>query len=160
MPLRVLHSTLAFKGETQMSLVRYETSNLSKLFDDLYRYSLGSDTLFDRVAALSGSYTTYPPVNLIQESDTRRRVEFALAGFQRSELKVYTENGKLIVEGAKESKATDTYIERGVAFRNFRWERILNESWRVDTVDFTNGLLAVTINRHVPEHEKRKDYLV
>jgi len=143
-----------------MALARYTTTNLSKIFDDIDRYALGFDTLVDRVYSLSGTYTTYPPVNIIQESDTRRKVEIALAGFNRSELKVYTENGKITVEGAKEEKAEGTYIERGVAFRNFKWARVLPEPWKVDTVSFENGLLTITINRYVPDHEKRRDYLI
>ena len=141
-----------------MAITRYTTSNLSKLFEDIDRYSLGFDTFFDRVSALSGSYNNYPPVNIVQESDNRRRVEFALAGFNRSELQVYTEHGKLIVEGSKEEKSSDTYIERGVALRNFRWARVLPETWKVETVTFVNGLLTISIDRHVPEHEKRTDY--
>ena len=141
-----------------MSLVRYTTSNLSKLFDEMDRYSLGFDTLFDRVYSVSGTYQTYPPCNIVEESNTRRRLEIALAGFSRSEIKVYTENGKLIVEGNKENKPNETYIERRVAFRNFKCERVLPEPWKVDTVSFENGLLTVTINRYVPEHEKRREY--
>lgn len=132
----------------------------TRLIDDFYRYSLGFDTFFERIESLSGTSTTYPPTNIIPESESRRRVEIALAGFKRSDLKVYTENGKLIVEGSKETKSNETYLERGVAFRNFRWARVLPEPWKVDTVTFENGLLTITVNRYVPEHEKRKDYLV
>jgi molecular chaperone IbpA len=141
-----------------MTITRYATANLSKFFDDIDRYSLGFDTFFDRVTSLSGTYTNYPPVNIVQESDTRRRVEIALAGFNSSEIQVYTESGKLVVEGAKNEKSTDTYIERGVALRNFKWARVLPETWKVETVTFVNGLLTISIDRHVPEHEKRQDY--
>jgi molecular chaperone IbpA len=148
----------SLKRRNKMTISRYTTANLPKLIDEIERYALGFDTFFDRVSSLSGTYTTYPPVNIVQESETRRRVEMALAGFNSSELKVYAENGNLIVEGSKETKSTDTYIERGVAFRNFKWARVLPETWRVDNVSFANGLLTVTINRYVPEHEKRQDY--
>ena len=143
-----------------MSLVRYTTASIPQLFSDLERYTVGFEDLFDRVSSLSGTYATYPPVNLVEESENSLRYEMALADFNRSEIKVYTENGKLTVEGNKENKVTEHYIQRGVAYRNFRWSRIISERWKVDSVAFENGLLTIKLNRQVPEHEKRREYLV
>lgn len=143
-----------------MFSVRYQTTDLSRLMSDLNKYSLGHSTLFERLDALSGTYSNYPPVNIIEQSETSLRVELALAGFNRPELKVYTESGRLVVEGKRENKSTEKFIERSVAYRNFRWERILPEQWKVDSVAFENGLLTIVLNRYVPEHEKRKDYLI
>ena len=47
-------------------------------------------------------------------------LEIALAGFSKKELKVYTEYGKLIVEGSKETKETGSeYVHQGLAQRSF-----------------------------------------
>lgn len=143
-----------------MSPIRYTTTSIPQLFFDLDRYTLGFEDLFDRVSSLSGTYSTYPPVNLVEESENSLRYEMALAGFNRSEIKVYTENGKLTVEGQKDNKSTENYIQRGLAYRNFKWNRIISEKWKVDSVTFENGLLTIKLNRNVPEHEKRRDYLI
>ena len=50
--------------------------------------------------------TNYPPYNLIHVNNVESVLEIALAGFGKKELKVYTEYGKLIVEGSKEIKET------------------------------------------------------
>ena len=48
------------------------------------------------------------------------RLEVALAGFAKAEVNVYTESGKLFVEGQKEDKETETdYIHKGLAQRSF-----------------------------------------
>ena len=127
-------------------------------FDDLYKGSIGLDGFFDRVYSISETYNSYPLENIIQETDSRLRVELALAGFDRSEIKVYTENGKLYVEGTRQSKPDEKYIVRNINQRSFRWGRVLQEQLQVDSVSFVNGILKITLNRHTPEHELRKEY--
>ena len=56
----------------------------------------------------------YPPYNLIQESNTRSRLEIALAGFKKDEVNVYTEYGKLFVEGKKEDKEEENFVHKGL----------------------------------------------
>jgi molecular chaperone IbpA len=127
-------------------------------FDDLYKGSIALDGFFDRVYPISETYNSYPTEDVIQETDSRLRVELALAGFDRSEIKVYTENGKLYVEGTLQSKPDEKYLVRNIAQRNFRWGRVLQEQLQVDSVSFVNGILKITLNRHTPEHELRKEY--
>jgi molecular chaperone IbpA len=135
-----------------MSLAR---SSLSDAFNS---YSLGFGSLFDQILTLSETHDSFPPENVVQESETRVRVELALAGFDKSEIKVYTENGRLTVEGVKQTKTEENYLKRRLAQRNFRWQKPLSHHLQVDGVTFVNGLLSITLNRHIPEHEKRKDY--
>ena len=47
----------------------------------------------------SRSKENYPPYNLIKMSNVRFKLEVALAGFKKEEVKVYSENNKLFVEG-------------------------------------------------------------
>ena len=43
----------------------------------------------------------YPPYNTIKISNNEYRVEVAAAGFNKENLKVYTQEGQLVVEGKK-----------------------------------------------------------
>jgi molecular chaperone IbpA len=101
---------------------------------------------------------SYPLTDVISQNESMVRVEFALAGFDRSEIKVYTENGKLIVEGHKEQSPTGAYISKNIERRSFKWERIISDRWFVNDVSFKDGLLKIELNRNLLEHEKRKDY--
>jgi molecular chaperone IbpA len=134
------------------------TSSAQSFLEELYRSSIGLSGFFDRVYPISETYSSYPLENVIQETDSRLRVELALAGFDRSEIKVYTENGKLYVEGTRQSKPDEKYLVRNIAQRSFRWGRVLQEQLQVDSVSFVNGILKITLNRHTPEHELRKEY--
>ena len=64
--------------------------------------------------------SSYPPFNIIQENNHESTLEIALAGFKKKEVKVYTEHGKLIVEGKKEEKKENEYVHRGMAQRSFQ----------------------------------------
>jgi molecular chaperone IbpA len=88
------------------------------------------------------------------------KLELALAGFKKKEVYVYTQDGKLFIEGQKEDKETDTnYLHKGLAQRSFTRAWTLSDDTEVRSVDFEDGLLTVTLGRIVPEHHKRKDYL-
>jgi molecular chaperone IbpA len=97
---------------------------------------------------------------VISQNESNVSVEFALAlaGFDRSEIKVYTENGKLIVEGHKEQSPTGAYISKNIERRSFKWERIISDRWFVNDVSFKDGLLKIELNHNLLEHEKRKEY--
>ncbi len=72
---------------------------------------------------------------------------------------VYTEYGKLVVEGKKIEKEETEYTHRGVAQRNFTRSWTLSDDVEVRSVTFEDGLLTVDLGKVVPEHHARKDYL-
>ena len=87
-------------------------------------------------------------------------LEIALAGFKKEEVNVFTEHGKLFIEGQKEDKETDTnYLHKGLAQRSFTRTWTLADDTEVTSVNFEDGLLTVILGRIVPESHKRKDYL-
>ena len=142
------------------NLMRYTAADLPALFDRINRYSIGLDEYFDRVSKLHETTSNYPPYNLIQVSNVESRLELALAGFKKAEVNVYTQDGKLFVEGQKEDKETGTeYLHRGVAQRSFTRAWTLSDETEVRSVEFEDGLLIITLGKIVPDHHKRKDYL-
>ena len=100
----------------------------------------------------------YPPYNTIKISNHEYRVEVALAGFKREDLKVYTQEGKLIIEGSKTKDKVD-YVHKGLAQRNFTRQWALPDDLVVKKVDFEDGLLLIDIERIIPDHQQRKEWL-
>ncbi len=142
------------------NLTRYTAADLPALMEKINKYSIGMDEYFDRLFHLHETTSNYPPYNLVQVSNVESRLELALAGFKKKEVYVYTQDGKLFVEGQKEDKETDTrYVHKGLAQRSFTRAWTLSDDTEVRSVDFEDGLLTVTLGRIVPEHHKRKDYL-
>jgi len=142
------------------NLMRYTASDLPTLMDKITRNSIGMDEYFDRLFNLHETTSNYPPYNLVQLSNVESRLEIALAGFTKEEVHVFTEYGKLFVEGHKEDKETDThYVHKGLAQRSFKRAWTLSDDTEVREVNFENGLLTVKLGKIIPEHHARKDYL-
>jgi molecular chaperone IbpA len=142
------------------NLARYTAADLPTLMDKITRNSIGLDEYFDRLFTIHETTSNYPLYNLVQVSNVESRLELALAGFKKKEVYVYTQDGKLFIEGQKEDKETDTrYVHKGLAQRSFTRSWTLSDDTEVRSVDFEDGLLTVTLGRIVPDHHKRKDYL-
>jgi len=142
------------------NLARYAAADLPALMEKITRNSIGMDEYFDRLFHLHETTSNYPPYNLVQVSNVESRLEIALAGFRKKEVFVYTQDGKLFVEGQKEDKETESnYLHKGLAQRSFTRVWTLSDDTEVRAVKFEDGLLTVTLGRIVPEYHKRKDYL-
>jgi len=152
---------LAFQGATIMTnLTRYTTTDLPTLLDKITRNSIGMDEYFDRLFNLHETTTNYPPYNLVQINNVESRLEIALAGFKKGEVNVFTEYGKLFVEGQKSDTESDrTFIHKGLASRSFKRAWTLSDDTEVREVTFEDGLLVIRLGKIVPEHHARKDYL-
>ena len=142
------------------NLTRYNAADLPTLMDKITRNSIGLDEYLDRLFTLHETNSNYPPYNLVQINNLQSRLELALAGFKKKEVFVYTQDGKLFVEGQKEDKETESnYLHKGLAQRSFTRSWTLSDETEVTSVEFEDGLLSITLGRVVPDHHKRKDYL-
>ena len=141
------------------TLARYHAANLPELFEKINRNSIGMDDYLNRFWDLDTS-SNYPPYNIVQVNNVESRLEIALAGFSKNEVRVYTEFGKLYVEGKKEeSKDVGEFVHRGLANRNFTRVWSLTDDTEIRDVRFNDGLLVVELGKIVPDHHARKEYL-
>ena len=141
------------------NLARYHAANLPDLFDKITKNSIGMDDYLNRFWDLETT-SNYPPYNIVQVNNVESRLEIALAGFKKKEVKVFTEFGKLYVEGKKEeSKVDGEFVHKGLAQRSFQRVWTISDDTEVRSVKFEDGLLTVELGKIVPEHHSRKEYL-
>jgi len=141
------------------NLARFTASDLPELLDKISKNSIGMNEYLNRVFDLHETTSNYPPYNLVTVSNVESRLELALAGFKPAEVNVYTQDGKLFVEGQKEDTETETtYVHRGVAQRSFTRSWTLSDETEVRSVEFEDGLLSIVLGKIVPEHHARKDF--
>ena len=141
------------------TLARYHAANLPELFEKISRNSIGMDDYLNRFWD-DTTTSNYPPYNLVQLNNHESKLEIALAGFKKDEVKVYTEFGKLFVEGRKEeSKDDGTFVHKGLAQRSFERVWTVTDDTEIGSVKFEDGLLTVELKKIVPEHHARKDYI-
>lgn len=143
-----------------MLLTKYNTSNISKLLDEIDRFSIGLDPWFSN---LNSAYTTssnYPPYDVIDMGDGRKRLEIAVAGFSRDDIEVYTEKNLLTVGATKKDKDAEKYHYNGIAKRSFKRSWTLGDDVRVDDVMLKDGLLTVHLTTVIPDHQKKRSYTI
>ena len=142
------------------TLAQYHAANLPELFEKIQRNSIGMDDYLNRFWDGVETSSNYPPYNVIQVNNVESRLEIALAGFKKDEVSVYTEFGKLSVEGKKEESSDDgEFVHKGLAQRSFARQWTLADDTEVRQVSFEDGLLVVQLGKIVPDHHARKDYL-
>ena len=142
------------------NLMKYNAANLDQLMDRINKSSIGMDDYFDRL--FKAQAANYPPYNLVQLSNTESHLEVALAGFKKEEVSVYTEYGKLVIEGKKENKKEEkdlNFLHQGLAQRSFNRSWAIADDTEVRSVTFEDGLLTVILGKIVPEHHARKNWM-
>ena len=141
------------------NLTRYTAADIPALLERINKNSIGMDEYFNRLFNLHETTTNYPPYNLVTVSNVESRLELALAGFKKKQVNVYTQDGKLFVEGQREDGETNTdYVHRGVAQRSFTRSWTLSDETEVRSVVFENGLLTISLAKVVPDHHARRDF--
>ena len=141
------------------NLARYHAANLPELLEKINKNSIGMDDYLNRFFDLDTT-SNYPPYNIVQVNNVESRLEIALAGFKKKEVKVFTEFGKLHVEGKKEeSKDVGEFVHKGLAQRSFTRIWTLTDDTEIREVRFEDGLLVVELGKIVPDHHARKEYL-
>jgi len=122
-------------------------------------FTLGLDETFSRLETLAGSGTNYPPYNIYNGSNSRTVLEVALAGFSQGDISVETERNVLTISAKKSSKDTERrYSHKGISHKNFSRNWQLGDNVEVESVDFADGLLTVTLMKELPEKQKRQKH--
>ena len=121
-------------------------------------FTLGLDETFNRLEAFAGSGTNYPPYNIYNGSDSRTILEVALAGFSKEELSVESERNVLTISANKSSKEDRKYSYKGKSNKNFSRNWQLADDVEVESVDFKDGLLTITLMKELPEKQKRQKH--
>ena len=123
------------------TLARYHAANLPELMEKISKHGIGMDDYLDRFFNSDFPQSNYPPYNLVQLNNHESKLEIALAGFKKDEVKVYTEFGKLYVEGKKEeSEDIGEFVYKGLAQRSFERVWTITDDTEIGSVSFEDGL--------------------
>lgn len=128
-------------------------NDFAHLFDRLDALSVGFGPMFRDIQFESSSY---PPHNIVKQSENTFILEVAVAGFKKSELTVEELQGVLTIKGTKEVEPEGSYQFRGIGKRNFVKSLTLAEFIEVADAQLADGLLSITLVKNVPEAEKPK----
>lgn len=128
----------------------------------LFRSSVGFDrfdSLFNSLLTGAGEQqSTFPPYDIERTGENTYRITMAVAGYTENDLSILLNDGVLSIKGKAESP-DDTneqtqFLHRGIARRAFERRFHLDDTIRVRGADLQNGLLVVSLEREVPEHQR------
>lgn len=122
------------------------------------RRAIGYDRLFKRIIDMpENDNQSYPPHNLIKESDTEFRIELALAGFSKKEVRVVQEEQRLTISGNNsEEEGNENILHKGIASRSFTKTFDLAENIEVTEATFENGMVIIKLRQDIPEDKMPK----
>lgn len=133
--------------------------NTTLNYAPLARFAVGFEDLFREMdkLQLNSTNTAYPPYNIVSVDENKFQIEIAVAGFADEDLDITVENGQLVITGEKvEEDEPRNFVHRGIAMRNFTRSFRLATHIEVEGAKLQNGLLVVTLIRHIPEELKPK----
>ncbi|MEM2159414.1 MAG: Hsp20 family protein [Candidatus Nitrosotenuis sp.] len=123
---------------------------------------IGFDDLFntmDQLLKTNQPLESYPPFNVVRESEDLWRIEIAVAGFEPNALDVVVDDGYLIVTGARADEmpeGKDKYVHRGISSRKFERRFRIPETAEVQAAVLNNGLLIIVVQNIIPEKEVKR----
>ncbi len=122
------------------------------------RRAIGYDRLFQQLMDMpEKDIQSYPPHNLIKESDTEFKIELALAGFTKEEVKVVQEEQTLTISGNNsEKEGNENILHKGIASRAFTKTFDLAENIEVTEASFENGMVIIKLKQDIPEDKMPK----
>jgi len=128
---------------------------------DVDKFFVGYDKVFDRLKEFHDEATknipNYPPFNIKKTAENEYVIEMAVAGFGKSDLSIETEGDKLVVKGNAENDDSDVdTLYQGLALRPFTRMFTLNDAVEVRNAEMINGLLRITLERLIPESQRKK----
>ena len=127
-------------------------------FSPLYRSVVGFDRLADLLdTATADAATGYPPYNIERTDENAYRVDIAVAGFRPEELEIEVKENLLTVTGRKAANDEPRrFLHRGLAERDFERRFQLADYVVVTDAALSDGLLAVSLRRELPEALKAR----
>jgi molecular chaperone IbpA len=125
---------------------------------------IGFENLFNEIESFfEKGYepASFPPYNIIKDG-TNYKIELALAGFKKNEIKVYHDkkNGKLVISGEKlqEKQEEIFYVAKKIAQRSFSTSFKVADNIEIGDAHMEDGILVISLL--VVEKEENKPLFI
>lgn len=132
-------------------------------FAPLYRSTVGFDRLARMLDDAAGfEVPAYPPYNIERVSEDEYRITMAIAGFTAADVNLEVKGQALTVTGKKAEKAEPKgeFLHQGIAARNFERRFQLADHVEVTGAELADGLLHISLKRHIPEALKPRSIAI
>ena len=139
------------------------TNKALSIFNQLRPLSVGFDDVFDHFESMFDydmvNVSNYPPYNIVKTGDNKFDIEVALAGFNKKDINVTSENGMLTIESKQEDKSKDKdgeVLHKGISKRYFKRSFTIADDVEIKGAELKDGMLRVSMEKIIPEAKKLK----
>ena len=136
------------------------TNKALSIFNQLRPLSVGFDDMFDHFESMFDVPTiNYPPYNLVKTGTHKFDIEIALAGFNKKDIEITSENGMLTIESKNEVDKKDKngeVIHKGISQRYFKRSFTIADDVEIKGAELKDGLLKVSMEKIIPDAKKLK----
>ena len=136
------------------------TNKALSIFNQLRPLSVGFDDMFDHFESMFDVPTiNYPPYNIVKTGDNKFDIEVALAGFNKKDINVTSENNMLTIESKEDEKSKDKdgeVIHKGISKRYFKRSFTIADDVEVKGAELKDGLLKVSMEKIISDAKKLK----
>ena len=135
------------------------TNKALSIFNQLRPLSVGFDDVFDHFESMFDVPTVnYPPYNIVKTGNNKYDIELALAGFNKKDINITSEDGMLTIESKSEDKSDKDgeVIHKGISKRYFKRSFTIADDVEVKGAELKDGLLKVSMEKIIPESKKLK----
>ena len=139
------------------------TNKALSIFNQLRPLSVGFDDVFDHFESMFEGPTfivsNYQPYNIVKTGNNKFDIEVALAGFNKKDINVTSENGMLTIESKQEDKSKDKdgeVLHKGISKRYFKKSFTIADDVEIKGAELKDGMLRVSMEKIVPEAKKLK----
>ena len=139
------------------------TNKALSIFNQLRPLSVGFDDVFDHFESMfdydTVNVSNYPPYNIVKTGNNKFDIEVALAGFNKKDINVTSENGMLTIESKQEDKSKDKdgeVLHKGISKRYFKKSFTIADDVEINGPELKDGMLRVSMEKIVPEAKKLK----
>ena len=130
-----------------------------RLMREFFPFSIGLDSVFNRLAGISesGSFN-FPPYNIIRD-EAKTVLEMALAGYRKEDVSVVVEDGILSITGDnnRDDEKDSNHVHHGIATRRFVRKFTLGEYIEVNCAEMKDGMLIVELEEVLPPEKQPKN---
>ena len=142
------------------------TNKALSIFNQLRPLSVGFDDMFDHFESMFDVPTVnYPPYNLVKTGTHKFDIEIALAGFNKKDIEITSENNTLTIESkvnafgeslGEAPKKDKDVIHKGISKRYFKRSFTIADDVEVKGAELKDGLLKVSMEKIIPDAKKLK----
>lgn len=125
-----------------------------------HAWSVGFDSVFDRLERLNSQQPAYPPHNVVRTGDESFKIEVAVAGLSQEDLEIAQKENVLTISSEAVREEDSTFIHKGIANRKFSKQFTLGEYIEVTDVTLVNGILTVCLEKNMPDEKKPKKFKI